>query len=193
MIRERTSSVAALSDTAKLTGYQAASSRIAGTIPAVETVTLFPASANPNGESRISIARDTSGTFSSGSPIPMKTTFVSRSPRPASRRAAKHAWCMISADVRLRRNPDLPVAQNRHDSAHPACVDTHKVRRPSSGISTLSIDSPSSRRNRNFSVPSRERSVSSATGHEIRHEVINSCRKSLERSDIAENSSTCFR
>src|SRR4030066_1809225 len=52
MRRERTSSLAALRDTAKLTGYRFASSRIAGPIPAVETVTRFPARRDPYGESR---------------------------------------------------------------------------------------------------------------------------------------------
>jgi hypothetical protein len=50
-----------------------------------------------------------------------------------------------------------PVEQNEHCSAHPACDEMHSVRRFPSGIATVSIASPSARRNRNFSVPSADR------------------------------------
>ena len=77
---------------------------------------------------------------------------------------------MISADVIFRRNPDAPVAQNAQDRAHPTCVETQSVLRASSGISTLSTASPSSSRNRNFSVPSCDTSSFSTGGEEILHD-----------------------
>ena len=70
--------------------------------------------------------------------------------------------------------PAAPVAQNTHERAQPACAETHRVRRNPSGMSTLSTASPSSRRNKTFSVPSEEIPPCSAAGEEIRHVVINS-------------------
>jgi hypothetical protein len=46
---------------------------------------------------------------------------------------------MISATLRLRLNPCLPVEQNEHSSAHPACDDTHSVPRAVSGMKTVSM------------------------------------------------------
>ena len=51
-------------------------------------------------------------------------------------------------------NPIAPVAQKAHWSAHPACDEMQSVSRDPSGIETVSMNSPSSRRKRNFSVPS---------------------------------------
>ena len=52
--------------------------------------------------------------------------------------------------------PIAPVAQKAHCNAQPACDEMHSVRREPSGMATVSMNSPSSSRNRNFSVPSLE-------------------------------------
>jgi hypothetical protein len=44
---------------------------------------------------------------------------------------------MISATVRLRLKPCLPVEQKEQSSAHPACVEMHSVPRSSSGMNTV--------------------------------------------------------
>ena len=49
----------------------------------------------------------------------MKTTFDRRSPRSASRFAAKHAWWTISAEVMSLRNPSRRSRRNRKPRAHP--------------------------------------------------------------------------
>ena len=70
-------------------------------------------------------------------------------------------------------NPIAPVAQNAHCSAQPACDEMHSVIRSPSGMATVSIASPSRRRNRNFSVPSFDRcraAISSRGKVELRGE-----------------------
>ena len=49
-------------------------------------------------------------------------------------RLACHSCPMISAVVRLRLKPCLPVEQNAQSSAHPACEEMHSVPRSSSGM-----------------------------------------------------------
>ncbi len=53
---------------------------------------------------------------------------------------ATHTWPMISALVRLRWKPCLPVEQKLQSSEQPTWDDTHRVRRLplSAGISTVS-------------------------------------------------------
>ena len=69
--------------------------------------------------------------FAKGSPIPMKTMFVSRcgvvSGSFAASRRAHTAWAAISPAVRLFCSPIWPVAQNVHPIAQPACDDTQTV------------------------------------------------------------------
>ena len=67
--------------------------------------------------------------------MPIITTLVmmrsSESPEPKSPSAwlANQSWPMISATVRLRLKPCLPVEQNEQSSAQPACEETHSVPR----------------------------------------------------------------
>ena len=90
----------------------------------------------------------------SGSPIPMKTTLVTC--LGGVNRRISRTCPAISNISRLRVKPIAPVAQKAHCSAQPACEEMQSVRREPSGIATVSMNSPSSRRNRNFSVPSLE-------------------------------------
>ena len=55
-------------------------------------------------------------------------------PSATSARLACQSWPTISATVRLRLNPCLPVEQNAQSSAQPACDEMHSVPRSSSGI-----------------------------------------------------------
>ncbi len=48
----------------------------------------------------------------------------------------------------------MPVRQKAHFKGHPAWVEMQIVRRDSSGMYTLSMVAPSSRRKRYFRVPS---------------------------------------
>jgi hypothetical protein len=52
-------------------------------------------------------------------------------------RAAIHTWPMISAALRSRWKPCLPVEQKLQSSAQPTCDDTQSVPRPSSGMKTV--------------------------------------------------------
>ena len=129
-----------------------ASSAMPGRIPTVETVMCRAPIPRPSGWFRMVSASLTAGQLSSGSPIPMNTTLVGLS--AGSRSTISRACATISNALRLRRNPIRPVAQNVHPSAHPAWDETQSVRRAPDGISTDSIASPSSSRQRNFRVPS---------------------------------------
>src|SRR3990167_10222157 len=60
-----------------------------------------------------------------------------------SLRTAIHNWLIISAVVRLRLNPCLPVEQKSQFKIQPTCDDTHSVPRVFSGIKTVSIQLPS--------------------------------------------------
>ena len=55
-------------------------------------------------------------------------------PSASSARLACHSWPTISATVRLRLKPCLPVEQNAQSSAQPACDEMHSVPRSSSGM-----------------------------------------------------------
>ena len=141
-----------------------------GATPLVDTVIrrgLMPASA-------VSTRSDPSvaATFASGSPIPMKTMWVTGPmPRSWSTRDAARTWSTISAVVQLRRSPMCPVAQNGHPTAHPTWLLTQTVerRRESAragvSIATVSMVWPSARRQRSLMVspPSARISVSTLT------------------------------
>ena len=75
----------------------------------------------------------------SGSPIPMKTRLVSgrliASPSlRATSRLTVCTWATISAAVRLRSRPRVPVMQNLQAIAHPTCVETQSVFRSVAGM-----------------------------------------------------------
>jgi len=108
----------------------------------------------PSGAFMIATALATLSKLSSGSPIPMKTKFVSSSPRTSLR---KSAWPVISDGVRFRWNPSSPLAQKAQVNLHPACVDRQTVRLFPDGMSTASTWNPSGSLKRNFCVPSAER------------------------------------
>ena len=97
---------------------------------------------------------DGAASSSCGSPIPMKTTFVTAIGGSSS--AISRTCAAISHAARLRWKPMRPVAQKAHWSAQPACDEMQSVSRPPSGMATVSISCPSGRRKRNFSVPSDE-------------------------------------
>ena len=102
-----------------------------------------------------SMASSTLSRLCEGSPMPMKTTFLT------ARRVRARATCAtISALPIWRNRPSLPVMQNTQPTAQPTCEDTH---RPSRGSSTLSHVWPSCRPTSRRSEPSEpgwaERSV----------------------------------
>ena len=102
--------------------------------------------------------------FASGSPIPIITTFVIGArpcatqgallPSASSVRLACQSWPMISAAVRLRLKPCLPVEQKAQSSAQPACDEMHSVPRSSSGMYTASTALPRSTSSSHLRVPS---------------------------------------
>ena len=72
-------------------------------------------------------AASTLSRFIIGSPMPMKTRWLT-----GSMRRKCSTWSRISAAVRLRPNFILPVAQNVQVSGQPDCEETQIERRPSS-------------------------------------------------------------
>src|SRR5260221_2090759 len=105
----------------------------------------------------IFIAETTLSKLASGSPIPIITTLlITRSPLGVapSARLAHHNWPMISATVRLRLNPCLPVEQNAHSNAQPTCEDTQSVPRPVSGMKTVSMPLAAPTESSHLRVPS---------------------------------------
>jgi len=95
--------------------------------------------------------------------MPIMTTLVIwRSPfgpgsMPLVRRSSNsaiHSWPMISATVRLRLKPCLPVEQKRQLTAQPACVEMHSVPRVSSGMNTVSTALPLPTSTSHLRVPS---------------------------------------
>ena len=112
---------------------------------------------NPSGELNTSNVAASSLKLSSPSPIPMKTRLSGR--RPARLQPSRNS-SRISPAARLRISPSRPLAQKRHCTGHPTCVDKQKVNRSSAGINTISIVSPSCKVSSSFSVPSPEPAVS---------------------------------
>ena len=138
----RWSSVVAFSEMARLTPSGGISFNRAAR-PAVETVMRLGDHPSPHGllVSR-RIASDKASMLPKGSPIPIKTRLVIRS--LGSRRSWAVSTCsMISNGFKLRFNPIVPVRQNPQSRVQPTCVDTQRVKRSSSGISTVSTVSPS--------------------------------------------------
>ena len=123
-------------------------------MPTVDTVMWRAPMPKPSGALRIVSAVSTAGQLSRGSPMPMKTTLVGAA--AGSRRTISRTWPAISKAERLRRNPMRPVAQKVQPSAQPAWEEMQRVRRDPLGIRTLSIASPSARRQRYFRVPSAD-------------------------------------
>ena len=123
-------------------------------MPTVDTVMCRAPMPNPSGPLSTLKATFTPGQLSSGSPMPMKTMLVRLS--SGVRRRISRTCPAISNGVRFRRYPIRPVAQKTQRSAHPACDEMHRVRRPPLGISTDSMASPSASRQRYFLVPSTD-------------------------------------
>jgi hypothetical protein len=96
---------------------------IPGIQPTVETP-MFECAIPMSG--RRSHAASTLSTFMSGSPMPMKTAWLT-----GSLRRKWSAWSRISDAVRLRPKRIAPVAQNVQVSGQPDWLDTHSERRPS--------------------------------------------------------------
>ena len=94
-----------------------------GTQPTVDTPMLecaIPMSGNR------SQAASTLPRFMSGSPMPMKTAWLT-----GSLLRKWSAWSRISDAVRLRPKRIVPVAQNVQVSGQPDWLDTHRERRRS--------------------------------------------------------------
>ena len=94
-----------------------------GIQPTVEIAVLDEATPSSG---RRSQAASTLSRFMSGSPMPMKTAWLT-----ASTRLKCSAWSRISEVVRLRPNFIRPVAQNVQVSGQPDWLDRHSERRPS--------------------------------------------------------------
>ena len=94
-----------------------------GTQPTVETVVWAVETPTSGRRSQASI---TASRFISGSPIPMKTTWLTSPVRRKWR-----AWSRISEAVRLRPKAIRPVAQKLQVSGHPDWLDRQRERRPS--------------------------------------------------------------
>jgi hypothetical protein len=121
---ERSASSAACSDSASRTGGPSRVIRsMPGTQPTVE-IPVFEV-ATPSSGSR-SHAASTASRFMSGSPMPMKTAWLT-----ASTRLKCSAWSRISDAVRLRPNFIRPVAQNVQVSGQPDWLERQIERRPS--------------------------------------------------------------
>ena len=134
-----------------------------GTTPAVETVTRRGAIAKAFGiEQQSGSPRPPLARFSSGSPIPMNTTFVMRRPSGSSASHAARPGRRSRRRVRLRARPIAPVAQNEHASGQPTCVETHSVVRSLLGNQHRLDRAPSRVTSAAFSVPSTESSTGRA-------------------------------
>ena len=115
--------------TARCTFVLSSNRRNSGTTPAVESVMRVGDQPKPHSAVRMSSALSTLSVLSSGSPMPMKTSFVS-----VSRSGRETIWLRISAAVSECCSPCRPVAQNLHPMRHPACDETQSVALSPSGI-----------------------------------------------------------
>ena len=86
--------------------------------------------ARPSGWVSNSSEASTPSVFSSGSPIPMKTTLRRPPPAPRARAAASASitWPAISPAVRLRAKGTVPERQKVQASGQPTWVETQTVR-----------------------------------------------------------------
>ncbi|OPY01735.1 MAG: hypothetical protein A4E60_01489 [Syntrophorhabdus sp. PtaB.Bin047] len=106
-----------------------------------------------------------------GSPIPMKTIFVTGLFPAFFRYSRTVMTCpTISAALRFLLKPILPVTQNLHPMRQPTCVETQRVTRVFSGMMTTSITCPSLVTRASFVEPSRE-DFSSAMGRVSRENI----------------------
>ena len=141
MILRRSSSFGACRLRASVTGSSNAHSlRIAAGSPTVLIVILRAPIPRPHGAFSVRMASITAPAFASGSPIPMKTTFVMR-PTP-SMRPSRQTCSTIRPAVRLPSTPSSPEAQNRQPTGQPIWLETQAVRRSSLGIITHSVSRP---------------------------------------------------
>lgn len=143
----------------------------AGTTPEVLTVTRRLEMPYARSSIIRFMASTTLSKFSNGSPIPIITTLVIGRSGPGSNGMnalrATQTCPMISAAVRLRLNPRLPVEQNVQSRLQPICDDTHSVPRSPSGMSTVSTLLPLSMRMTHLRVPSLEDSSYTTSGPRI--------------------------
>mmetsp|Transcript_29603 Transcript_29603/g.74030 ORF Transcript_29603/g.74030 Transcript_29603/m.74030 type:complete len:259 (-) Transcript_29603:69-845(-) len=134
---------------------RSANLRISGTRPTVEMVMWrepIPRSLRIRRTASITASK-----LRNGSPIPMKTTLLSRSPRDLSSMAKRAACSKISSEVSWREKPICPVAQKVHPIAQPTCDEMHAVRLKSSyGMRTDSMSAPSPSLHSLLTVPSCE-------------------------------------
>ena len=115
MRRSRSSWFGACSDTARVLCSLAPASRsIAPRTPTVDMV-MWRAPI-PTSALSASCARSTLGTLSSGSPIPMNTTLVTRVPKCSS---SETTWSTISCGARLRAKPPYPWRRTCIASGNP--------------------------------------------------------------------------
>src|SRR5687767_679874 len=120
--------------------------------------------------------------------MPMNTTLLIALGPPVwnpSARLASQSWPMISAAVRLRLKPCLPVEQNPQSSVQPAWLETHRVPRPSSGMKTASTAFAPSTLSSHFRVPSDAVPSPTTTGGSIAAPAASLTRNSLAMSLIA--------
>ena len=152
----RSVSSTAWTDQAILTG--AVSSRIlriaSGVVPTVERVTCRGAKPRACGSQSIPIASFAAAKLSRGSPMPMKTTFVTGGSEARRASPTARTTCpVISPTVKPRSRPMVAVTQKMQPRAQPACEETHTVVRSEPGIRTVSIFRSSERPNLSFRVP----------------------------------------
>src|SRR5512135_246963 len=99
---------------------------------------------------------------------------------------------MISAVDRLRLKPCLTVEQNAQSSAQPACVETHSVPRPSSGMNTVSTALPVPTSSSHLRVPSEAVSSRTTVGAWTQAICLSFSRREIARSLIASKSDSPF-
>src|SRR3990172_11748616 len=141
------------------------------------------------------MAATTLSKFASGSPLPIMTTLLTRrSPLGVAPRArfAIHSWPMISAVLRLRLKPCLPVEQNLQSSAQPACEEMHRVPLLASGMNTLSTALPLPASISHFRVPSAAVASEMTRGGSIVALAASLSRRVLARSLIFEKSASPY-
>jgi hypothetical protein len=190
----RSASSGACSDTASDTSLASESLSIIGTRPAVDRVTRLLARPKPLSSRIRPMARTTLSKFSSGSPMPIMTTLVSLRwwcgtlPRCF---AATQTWPMISAVLRLRLKPWVPVEQKVQASPQPTWLDTQSVPRPLSGMKTHSMALPPSIPSSHLCVPSAEGFSNRTLGGTTSAWASSLARSSLPRSVIWPKSVTC--
>ena len=95
---------------------------------------------------------------------------------------------MISATLRLRLKPCLPVEQNEQFSAHPAWLEMHSVPLVSSGMYTASTALPVPTFSNHLRVPSSDNSSRITSGAAMQERCASLSRNAAEMSVIAAKS-----